>query len=49
MMFVPEGGRNARNKLGMRESMGGIFFQGGGRLALILSLFEGALKLIFAQ
>ena len=36
------------SKLGMRESMGGDFFQGGGRLALILSLCEGGLKLIFA-
>ena len=33
----------------MRESMGGDFFQGGGEgLALILSLCEGGLKLIFA-
>ena len=34
----------------MRESMGGDFFQGGGGggLALILSLCEGGLKLIFA-
>ena len=46
-MFVPEEGRNPTNKLGMRESMGGVFIQGGG-LVLILSLFEGALKLIFA-
>ena len=29
------------SKLGMRESMGGDFFQGGGGLALILSLCEG--------
>ena len=31
----------------MRESMGGDFFQGGGGLALILSLCEWGLKLIF--
>ena len=39
------------SKLGMRESMGEDFFQwggGGGGLALILSLCEGGLKLIFA-
>ena len=37
-------------KLGMRESMGGDFFSGGGGggLALMLSLCEGGLKLIFA-
>ena len=36
------------SKLGMRESMAGDFLQGAGGLALILSLREGGLKLIFA-
>ena len=35
------------SKLGMRESMGGDFFQGGGRLALILSLCEGEVEINF--
>ena len=45
---VCTGGRNPTSKLGMRESVGGDFYQGG--LALILSLCEGGgLKLIVAE
>ena len=42
MMFHGTGGgRNPTSKLGMRESMGGDFFQGTRGLALIILLCEG--------
>ena len=48
---VCNGRRNQTSKLGMRESMGGHFFQGGGGgVSLnIIIMWGGGLKLIFAQ